>query len=177
MVREAELERREHGVVPARSGWFVLNASQAAWVDGPFGAYTPFESGEHRFAETGINVAVLAPGQPNCYYHAEDAQEDFLVLDGECLLVVEGQERALRRWDFVHCPAWTEHVFVGAGERPCVLLSIGSRRGQSVVYPVSEPARAHGAGVAQQTDDPSVAYAECAPDQPVAFQAGWLPGT
>lgn len=177
MVREAELEQREHGRVPAGSGWFVLNARDAAWVDGPFGAYTPFESPEHRFAETGVNVAVLQPGQPNCFYHAEDAQEDFLVLDGECLLIVEGEQRALGRWDFVHCPPWTEHVFVGAGERPSVLLALGSRRGDSVVYPVSEAARARRAGVAQQTDDPSVAYADSAPDQPVAFQAGWLPGT
>ena len=177
MVREAQLEQREHGLAPSSSGWFVLNATDAAWVDGPFGAYTPFESREHRFPQTGVNVAVLGPGQPNSRYHAEDAQEDFLVLDGECLLIVEGQERALRRWDFVHCPPWTEHVFVATGERPCVLLAIGHRRDQEIVYPVSDVARAHGAGVAEQTDDPSVAYADVAPDQPAAFRAGWLPGT
>jgi uncharacterized cupin superfamily protein len=178
MSREAQLELREHGRVPAGSGWFVLGAGDAVWVDGPFGAYTPFENGEHRFAEIGVNVAVLQPGQPNSYYHAEAGQEDFLVLDGECLLIVEGEERSLRRWDFVHCPAWTEHVFVGAGPRPCVLLGIGSRAGAgaSVVYPVSELARSHDAGVAEKTDDPAVAYAACDPDLPVEFQPDWLPG-
>src|SRR6185312_15725279 len=68
------------------------------------------ESGYEK-AENGI----LAPGQPSCMYHGEDEQEDFLILAGECLLLVEGQERRLKAWDFVHCPAWTEHVFVGAG--------------------------------------------------------------
>jgi uncharacterized cupin superfamily protein len=176
MIREAPLEPRPHGHAPAGGGWFVLNAGDAAWVDGPFGAYTALEGAEHRFAELGINLAVLQPGQPNCYFHAEDNQEDFLVLDGECLLIVEGEERPLRRWDFVHCPPWTEHVFVGAGARPCLLLSVGARAGSQVVYPVSDVARRHGAGVAERTDDPSVAYADAAPDEPAPFQTGWLPG-
>jgi uncharacterized cupin superfamily protein len=177
MVREAKLAPRRHGRSPAESGWFVLNAAEAAWVDGPFGAYTAFEGAETRFAQVGINVAVLQPGQPNCYYHAEHEQEDFLVLDGECLLIVEGQERPLRRWDFVHCPAGTEHVFVGAGDRPCVLLAVGTRIGGSVVYPVSDAARRHGAGVSDQTDDPDVAYAGADADTPAPFQPGWLPWT
>ncbi len=177
MVPEAQLERGSSGLRPSGPGWFVLNAREAEWQDGPFGAYTPFENTEERFAELGINIAVLRPGQPNAYYHAENVQEDFLVLDGECLLIVEDQERPLRRWDFVHCPPYTSHIFVGAGERPCVLLGTGNRDrdDQSVHYPVSALARRHGAGVASETDEPRIAYAAAAPDRPVAFEPSWLP--
>lgn len=175
MVPEAKLVAGAHGHTPSAAGWFVLNARDAAWLDGPFGAYTPFEDPGARFAELGINIAVLEPGQPNCYYHAEDAQEDFLVLEGECLLIVEEQARPLRRWDFVHCPAGTAHVFVGAGDGRCLLLGVGNRAGSSVSYPVSELARRHGAGVGRATDDPATAYAECNPDAPVAFRSSWLP--
>ena len=85
------------------------------------------------------------------------------MLSGECLLLVEGQERRLRAWDFVHCPAWTEHVFVGAGDGPCAILAIGGRSGGDVIYPASELAQRHGAGVAQETPEPRVAYAGSGP--------------
>ncbi len=177
MVREAKIVEREHGTSPSEPGWFVLNAAEAAWVGGPFGAFTAFEGAEARFSALGVNIAVLQRGQPNCYYHAENEQEDFLVLDGECRLLVEGTERPLRRWDFVPCPAGTEHGCGGAGERPCGLLAGGTRAGGRVVYPDSELARRHRAGVAAATDDPEVAYAQEDPDVPVAFNPGWLPGT
>ena len=96
-------------------------------------------------------------------YHGEDAQEDFLVLTGECVLLVEGQERRLRAWDFVHFPPWTEHVLVGVGDAPCAVLMVGSRReGDGVVYPASELARSLGAGVDEETRDAKVAYASFA---------------
>lgn len=178
MVAEARLEQGVHGLVPAGPGWFVLNARESEWQDGPFGAYTPFENVEERFAELGINVAVLAPGQPNAYYHSENVQEDFLVLEGECLLIIEEQERHLRRWDFVHCPPRTRHILVGAGDRPCVLLGVGNRdrKDLSVHYPVSAAAQRHGAGVTRETGDPAVAYAATPPDVPVPYVEGWLPG-
>jgi uncharacterized cupin superfamily protein len=178
MVSEARLEQGRHGMRPVGPGWFVLNARQAEWQDGPFGAYTPFENTEERFGELGINIAVLSPGQPNAYYHAENVQEDFLVLEGQCLLIVEDQERMLRRWDFVHCPSHTRHIFVGTGDRPCLLLGVGNRDRDdlTVRYPVSAVARGHHAGVERETDDPGVAYANAAPDLPVPFQEDWLPG-
>ena len=109
-----------------------------------------------RFPEFGINIHVLAPGEPNCMYHGEDVQEDFLVLSGECLLLVEGEERRLRAWDFVHCPAWTEHVFIGAGDGPCAILMVGSRKPDDQVrYPVSELARRHGAERREGDDRPA----------------------
>ena len=102
------------------SGWFVVNASDARWLDNDaFGAYTRFEGEGARFEQVGINISVLQPGQPMALYHGEEDQEDFLVLSGTAVLVVEGQERPLEQWDFVHCPPWTEHVIVGAGERQC----------------------------------------------------------
>ena len=112
------------------------------------------------FTQFGINITVLEPGQPNGLYHGEDGQEDFLVLFGECLLLVEGEERRLRAWDFVHCAPQTEHIFVGAGDGPCVILMAGARseddRGH---YPVSELAARYGASVEEETSDPEQAYA------------------
>ena len=161
MVPEAPFEQTEHGLVPAREGWFVLNARDAPWFESHgLGTYATFEGRNARFSQFGMNIAVLRPGEPNCMYHAEGAQEDFLVLAGECLLIVEGEERPLRSWDFVHCPPETEHVFVGAGEGPCLLLAVGARNeGRSLVYPVNEVALKHGAGVEQETSDGSEAYA------------------
>jgi uncharacterized cupin superfamily protein len=176
VVPEAPLERTEHGSEPSSEGWFVLNAREAKWLDGHFGAYTRFEGGEARFKRLGVNIGVLAPGQAACYYHGEDEQEDFLVLSGECLLLIEGEERPLRQWDFVHCPEWTEHVFVGAGEGPCAILAVGTRLTDGVIYPRSELALRHGAGVEQETRQPSEAYAEVPPDTEVAYREGWLPG-
>jgi uncharacterized cupin superfamily protein len=108
-------------------------------------------------------------------YHRENEQEDFLVLAGECLLLVEGQERHLHQWDFVHCPPWTEHVLVGAGDGPCAVLALGARTGGDIVYPVSELALRHGAGVERETPNPQEAYADVEPDGDVPFQRGWLP--
>jgi len=176
VVPEAPLERQDDGLVPGGEGWFVLNAKEARWLDGDFGAFTRFEGAKAKFPQLGINIGVLQPGQPACMYHGEDEQEDFLVLQGECLLLVEGDERPLKAWDFVHCPAWTEHVFVGAGEGPCAILAVGTRAGGDVVYPASELARRHGAGVAKTTSDSKEAYAENAADMPTAYQEAWLPG-
>jgi len=175
VIPEAELEPSEGGLVPSGAGWFVLNARDAKWVDGHFGAYTRFEGEAARFPQVGVNIGVLAPGQPACYYHGENEQEDFLVLSGECLLLIEGQERRLRQWDFVHCPAWTEHVFVGAGEGPCAILAVGTRLTDDVVYPRSELALRHRAGVEQETREPREAYAEVPADKAVGYRAGWLP--
>ncbi len=175
LVPEARLQPAGQGLEPAGQGWFILNARQARWLDGHFGAYTRFE-GDVRFPAIGINIGVLAPGQPACFYHGENEQEDFLVLSGECLLLIEGQERRLTQWDFVHCPAWTEHVFVGAGEGPCAVLAIGSRLSDEVLYPESELAQRHGAGVARQTRRPSEAYAEIGGDAEIAYRDGWLLG-
>ena len=173
-VPEAELRAVEGGLQPATDGWFVLGVREARWRDGTFGAYTRFE-GDPRFPSVGVNIGVLAPGQASCMYHGEGEQEDFLVLAGECLLLIEEQERRLKQWDFVHCPPWTRHVLVGAGEGPCTVLALGSRSGAGVIYPASPLALGHAAGVATETDDPALAYEGVPEDTPASVDEGWLP--
>jgi uncharacterized cupin superfamily protein len=175
VVPETEYERTDAGIVPKGQGWFVLNAKDALWSDGHFGAFTRFEGPDSRFEQLGFNVAVLQPGQPACMYHGEDDQEGFLLLSGECLLLIEEEERRLKAWDFVHCPPWTEHVFVGAGDGPCVLVGVGSRTSRKVVYPASELAQRHGAGVEQTTHDPKEAYERFERDVELPYREGWLP--
>lgn len=174
MVEEAPLEETASGLAPAGRGWFVVNVEDTAWIaSGDFGAACRFETPEVPFAEIGFNIRVLQPGQPNCLYHAESPEEHFLVLYGECLLLVEEEERPLRAWDFVHCPPHTRHVFVGAGEGPCAILMVGTRDpDETIVYPVSEVARRHGAGVDTETDSPEVAYAGRGPRK-LERPSGW----
>ena len=173
VISEAPLTPSGSGLEPEGDGWFVLNARDARWQEGDFGAFTPFE-GSARFPQFGINIGVLEPGQPSCMYHRENEQEDFLVLAGECLLLIEGEEHPLKAWDFIHCPAWTEHVFVGAGSGPCAILAVGSRTGGDVVYPALELAQRHGAGVETETSDPAAAYARFRLDRDVEYREGWL---
>jgi uncharacterized cupin superfamily protein len=160
VVPEAPLEKTQAGLVPKGEGWFVVNARESRWFESEtFGSGTVFE-GEPAFDQLGINIGVLEPGQPACMYHRENQQEDFLVLFGECLLLVEGEERPLKAWDFVHCPPETNHVFVGAGEGPCAILAVGRRLGnEELVYAVDPVAVKHGAGVEQETPNPREAYA------------------
>jgi len=162
VVPEAPLQETEHGLVPAGDGWFVLNARDARWRrQSSLGRLTFFEGDESRFAQLGINVSILGPGEPMAMYHWENEQEDFLVLSGEALLIVEGQERPLRAWDLVHCREGTKHVIVGAGVAPCVIVAVGTRiAGEDWgAYTVDEAALRHGAGVERETTKPEEAYA------------------
>ncbi len=179
MVPEAQFDTTEHGRVPKGDGWFVLNARESRWLHGPErSAICDFE-GDTDFLQLGINLTVLDPGVPMAMYHWEADQEDFLVLSGEALLIVEGEERPLRQWDFVHFPAETKHVIVGAGEAPCVLLAVGAREHQNVPgwggYSVDEVAQRHGAGVEQETTDARLAYAELTRREATRYREGWLP--
>jgi uncharacterized cupin superfamily protein len=186
MVPEAVLEKTEAGLVPVGEGWFVLNARDARWIhrEGrgeslPFTGWTDFEA-ETYFPQLGVNLVVLGPGEPIGMYHWDPDQEDFLVLSGEALLIVEGQERPLRQWDFVHCPPRTGHMIVGAGGGPCVVLAVGAREhqtGDSDTYTVDEVALRHGAGVDEETSDSELAYARFPKSEPTRYRDGWLPGS
>jgi uncharacterized cupin superfamily protein len=188
MVPEAPLEQTEAGLAPAGEGWFVLNAREARWRhrEGrgdslPFTGWTEFEA-EAYFPQLGVQLVVLGPGEPIGMYHWEAEQEDFLVLSGEALLIVEGEERPLRQWDFVHCPPETRHMIVGAGSGPCVVLGVGAREhiGENCnggAYTVDEAALRHGAGVQEETDDPEAAYARFPETEPTRYRDGWLPGS
>jgi uncharacterized cupin superfamily protein len=162
---EAPLEDKGSGLAPTGAGWFVVNLRDAQWLTSeggearPTGSECSFESGLVEFTQLGIRVHVLPPGESNGLYHREDKQEDFLVLAGQCVLLVEGRERRLRAWDFVHCPPWTEHIFVGAGDTPCAILMVGARgEDWNVVYPVSDLAARYGASADVETTRPDEAY-------------------
>jgi uncharacterized cupin superfamily protein len=176
VVQEATLEQTEAGLVPAGEGWFVLNARDAAWwQSNELGAATTFE-GKPEFTDLGFHLEVLQPGQPNCMYHGESNQEDFLLLSGECIVILEGEERRLKAWDFVHCPPWAEHVFVGAGDGPCVIVMVGRRkRPTELLYPVDETAAKHGASVDTETRDGDEAYARFPDPERTRYREGSLP--
>jgi len=177
VVPEAPLEPTGHGVLPSGEGWFVLNAKDARWhLEGTGGKLTSFEGDRAGFKQLGINVSVLEPGQPMAMYHWEDEQEDFLVLSGEAVLVVEGEERQLRAWDLVHCPPKTKHVIVGAGSGTCVIVGVGTRGagGDWGAYTVDATAANHDASVEKETTEPSVAYARFPQRRPTTYGEGWL---
>lgn len=165
-VPEATLVDGSTGRVPEGAGWFVVNAAQAAGMRTErFGAAAGFE-GAQRFAEFGINVRVLAPGQPASLYHRENAQEAYLVVSGQALAIVEDEERPMGPGDLLHLPAGTAHVLVGAGDGPAIVVMCGTRKTPpEYVFPVSEVAARHDASVAEETDDPRVAYAGMTPPQ------------
>jgi uncharacterized cupin superfamily protein len=158
---EARIEHTKEGAAAASPGWFVVNLADARWSRREEGGeWTDFEPPE-RFEEYGIGVHVIQPGQPNGKYHAENVQEDFLVLSGECILVVEDEERRLKAWDFFHCAPGTHHILVGAGDGPCAILMAGSRaEGKTLHYPVSEVAGRYGASAPEETDASRVAYSD-----------------
>jgi uncharacterized cupin superfamily protein len=159
---EARMVDNEYGLVPETDGWFTVNVSAAAWVHNEqLADACTFEGGTAVFGQIGYTLAVLQPGEPSGMYHREGDQEDFLVLSGECIAIIEGQERRLRAWDFVHCPPGTAHIFVGAGDGPCVVFMAGARSlpRDDHVYVRSEPALKHGAGVETETRHSAEAYA------------------
>ena len=166
-------------MVEQQPSWFVVNAREARWFDrGPRGAVGTFErEGEH-FPQVGIHIFVLGPGQPMSMYHWEADQEDFLVVSGEALLIVEGEERPLRQWDFVHTPPGVPHTIVGAGDGPAAILAVGSREHQAGDdwggYPYSDVAMRHDASAERETTDAAEAYARFPARQPGEYREGWL---
>ncbi|HEV2593476.1 MAG TPA: cupin domain-containing protein [Gaiellaceae bacterium] len=176
---EAELVETPNGLVPKGDGWFVLNARETQWWQRPGrGVLCEFEGagfeGALDFHQLGINLQVLCEGEPMSMYHWEADQEDFLVLAGTAVLIVEGEERALRAFDFVHCPAGAKHTIVGG---PCVIVAVGARDNSTGIgwgaYPVDEAAARHGASVEQETTEPSEAYARFGRGALVPY-GGWL---
>jgi uncharacterized cupin superfamily protein len=185
------MEETEHGLMPAGRGWFVLNSREARWFVRAGRERYPSLQGGGDFPQLGMGLNVLFPGEPMAMYHWETDQEDFLVLAGEAVLVIEGEERRLRQWDFVHCPPGTNHVIVGAGDGPCVVFAVGALENHTTgsrvdgtlegrddwgAYTVDEAALRHGAGVEEETNDAAVAYARFPEQEPARYRDGWLPG-
>lgn len=157
--------------------WWVHNVRDMRWQENELGASAEFDKDGERFPEFGINLTTLEPGQPMTMYHREGSQEGFLVLHGECVLVVEGDEVPLRAWDYFHCPPNVAHAIVGAGSGSSLVLAVGNRLGpDSIVYPRDDTALKHAAGVEEETPHPKEAYARFtrpAPDVP--FREEFLP--
>jgi uncharacterized cupin superfamily protein len=180
VVPESKLEKTEHGLVPQGEGWFVLNLRDAEWrhADGRGAVCVvadDFEGWRRESNQLGVNPFVLMPGEPMGIYHWEADQEDFLVVSGEAILVVEGEERPLSAWDFLHCPPNTRHVIVGAGSGPCLVIAVGARANDELGFPADEVAKRHGASVDEDTSDGDVAYARVPPREPTAYRERWLP--
>ena len=183
MVPESQLVSTEHGLVPKGQGWFIVNARETQWWERKGrGVLCEFEGagfeGAADFLQIGINLTVLGPGEPMAMYHRENDQEDFLVLAGEALAIVEGEERPLRQWDFVHCPPGTGHVIIGAGERPCLVLAVGARDARGPRLGRLHRGRAaqrHGAGVERETTAADEAYARFPTSELTRYREGWLP--
>jgi uncharacterized cupin superfamily protein len=184
MVPEARLEQTDAGLVPVSEGWFVVGARDARWIERPGrGHVLPLtgwsdEEASRYFPQLGLGIVRLAPDEPIGMYHWENDQEDFLILAGEALLIIEGQERPLRQWDFVHCPPRAAHMIVGAGDGPCLVLAVGAREHQAGEwggYPVADEALARGVGVTSETDDADEAYARFPAPSPTRYRDGWLP--
>ncbi|HEX2482661.1 MAG TPA: cupin domain-containing protein [Methylomirabilota bacterium] len=178
MVSEALLKETDEGLMPESDGWYVVNARDARWWRSERLGQSAALEGEPEFPEVGLNIHVLFPGQPNGMYHGESGQEDFLVLFGECILVLDGEEHQLKAWDFVHCPPMVEHIFVGAGDAPCGIVMAGRRRdreSEEILYPVNEVAAKHDASVLEETRDPKEAYARFERGKLMRYREGWLP--
>jgi uncharacterized cupin superfamily protein len=174
-MTEAQLAKAENGwLEPEGDGWYVLNAKDAKWLSNEMGWYCNFEGAE-RFPEFGLNLNRLPPGAPMALYHHEPVQEGFLVLDGEALLIIEGEEHPLKRWDYVHCPPGVSHVVIGAGDGALV-LAVGARApGVHATYPVDEAALRHGAGVEVETNNARDTYAKFGKLEASTYPGSLLP--
>lgn len=176
MIQESPPVETGDGLAAQPGGWYVVNARDIRWVgqDGLWrGAWLEPEEG---WTSLAFNLTVLDPGCPGGLYHAESNHEAFLVVSGECLLVVEGEERRLRQWDFFHCAPWTAHVLIGAGDGPAVIVAVSTRAPDAAVrYVASEVARRHGAASAHDTRDASEAYAGFPEPRSFPYRDGDLP--
>ena len=159
-MKEAAKRETETGEVIEGEGWFVRNLADASWErDATHGVYCRVEPEDLAFGQFTANLHIIEPGQPNGLYHAESDQEGFLVLSGECTLIVEGEEQPMRAWDYFHCPPGCNHIFVGAGAGPCAILMLGALGRGGIHYPVDPVAAEHGASALEPTNVPKEAYA------------------
>jgi mannose-6-phosphate isomerase-like protein (cupin superfamily) len=184
VVEEAEIEETEVGLLPKTQGWFIMSALETRWFDKPGQGHSVSLTGYNEYeAETffpmlGMSIRVAGPGDATTTYHWETEQEGFLVLSGEGIAIIEGEERPLKQWDFVHCPPGTRHAFAG-GEPPLVLLCASSRQFQKDgpwgYYCFDETAAKYNAASPEDTQDGEIAYARFAEVRKTRYPGGLLP--
>jgi uncharacterized cupin superfamily protein len=167
-MHEASIEDTPTGRLPVGDGWFILNLSEIGWFTVPGGGtWCGFESPDARSELLGIGVHILWPGDTPGYYHAESEQEGFLVLSGECVAVVEGEERRMGPWDYLHSPPGTAHITIGVGDGPCALLMVGTRRPEEWTRYLPDPVAArYGAAVDVESDSAREVYRDRPPIRP-----------
>jgi uncharacterized cupin superfamily protein len=167
-MHEAKIDDTETGRRPADDGWYILNLAEVQWATVPGGGiWNQFEPSGGRWPTLGFGVHILYPGDAPGFYHSETNQEGFLVVSGECVTIVEGEERRMGPWDYFHCPPGTAHITVGAGDGPCAIVMVGTRAPDQRIEYLPDPAAArHGAAVAEATDSPREAYADRPPIVP-----------
>jgi uncharacterized cupin superfamily protein len=183
---EAPFEASEHGLVCKGEGWFVVNARDVRWRESKGRGASSNFGGDTVFEQLGVGITVVGPNEPTTTYHWETDQEDFLVLRGGGVAIVDGAEQPLRQWDFIHCPPGVAHAFVG-GPEGLVLFGVGARErhtmlnddGERVGRPdwgeyVADPIAAkHGAAPDETTTSAAEAYKRFPPREPVRY-GGWL---
>jgi uncharacterized cupin superfamily protein len=165
VTEHARMETTATGQRPAEQGWYILNLAQMCWNGFPGGgAWTTFESGPEESDRLGIGVHILWPGDSPGYYHTEEDLEGFLVLSGECVAIVEGEEYRMRAWDYLHSPPGTAHITVGAGTEPCAILMYGTRtKGAAIRYLPDPVAARYGHSVQRESGSPQEVYADRPP--------------
>jgi uncharacterized cupin superfamily protein len=156
------------------SDWSVKSVREMRWVENGMGAYCDLADGAE-LPQFAVNLNVLPPGSPMAIYHREPHQEGFLVLRGECVLVVEGEETPLRQWDYFNCPPDVAHVVVGAGDEPALVLAVGHRGPGGATYPPEPRAAAYGAST-DDDHDARAAYEQFGPLADVPFREDFLTG-
>jgi uncharacterized cupin superfamily protein len=170
---EAPFEETEHGLVCTGDGWFLVNARDVRWRESKGRGVSSNFGGDTLFAQLGVGITVVGPNEPTTSYHWESNEEDFLVLRGGGIAILDGEEHRLRQWDAIHCPPGVVHAFVG-GPEGLVLFGVGARENPDAGSYIADPLAArYGAAPERDTEDPREAYKSFPPREPVRY-GGWL---
>jgi hypothetical protein len=136
MVPESQLEKTEHGLVSKGEGWFVLNKRDAVWrhVDGrgASASLAPISKASGNSSSSASIRSCSGSGRTDGHVPLEGRSGGLPRGVGEAVLIIEGEERQLRAWDFVHCPPNTKRVIGGAGSGPCFVIAVGAREHDSL---------------------------------------------
>lgn len=92
--------------------------------------------------QLGYNITVIPPGRRAFPYHNHRVNEEmFFILEGEGELRYGGERHAVRKGDFVACPAGgpeTAHQFINTGSAELKILCVSTRRTPEICeYPDS----------------------------------------